>query len=142
MFAVLWKLLYLHVWYIFAMLCTFVLFAAGTTTLTPPIVSACPTVPTTLTCTSTDSSITIHRWIVSAPQHQQLMGDVSDQSGRQAFSLTPPGDTNFRYNLMLVSTSPLVSTLTTTMAMDGTMVECLSGPGGTAGTAMISITGS
>ena len=43
---------------------------------------------------------------------------------------------------MLVSTSPLVSTLTTTMSMDGTMVECLSGPGGATVTAMISIAGS
>ena len=76
----------------FAVLCTFVLFAAGTTTLTPPIVSACPTVPTTLTCNSTDSSITTHRWTVRAPQHQQLTGDIT--AGRQSVLLTPPGSTN------------------------------------------------
>ena len=79
----------------------------------------------TLSCSSTDSAITTHRWDVSVPGCGQLttiMRTNTPPNTLRAAGTNCPSGIEFHFSR--VSVSPFVSNLTTTTALDGTIVRC------------------
>ena len=100
----------------------------GTFTLTPSSVSVCPDQMVILTCSSTESTFTSHRWSTRVPGCDQLQLVVREQTPADAISGTAIGTNNcpsgIQFQATGVSSSPFVSTLMTTTAPDGTDIDC------------------
>ena len=100
--------------------------SVGTFTLTPSSVSVCPDQMVTLTCSSTESTITANGWFITVAGCDQLTLIVSD--GTPTDSRTAFGTSNcpsgIQFQAARVSSSPFVSRLTTTTAPDGTTINC------------------
>ena len=82
----------------------------------------------TLSCSSTDLTQTTHRWSIRVPGCDQLDPIVRRQTLDEVISRTafgtgncPPG---VQFQATGVSRSPFVSSLTTTTAPDGTVINC------------------
>ena len=98
----------------------------GTFTLNPSSISACPDQMVKLSCSSTESTFTAHRWTIRVPGCEEVTTIVRittlDTITRTAIGTSCPSGIEFQ--LMRVSESPFISNLTTTTALDGTIVTC------------------
>ena len=98
----------------------------GTFTLSPSSVSACPDQMVKLSCSSTESTFTTHSWTIRVPGCLQLITIVRDNTintiTETAIGTSCPSGIEFQ--LMRVSESPFISNLTTTTALNGTIVTC------------------
>ena len=111
----------------------------GATSLTPSTASACPGEVVSLTCSSDDGTAIGHRWTVSVPGYDPVHQDILN-TGSPSVSLTPAADSGVEFLITRVIPFPLVSSLTTTTALDGTVVVC-SGGSGVSSPVTIHITG-
>ena len=101
----------------------------GAFILTPSQVDACPDQSVELSCTSTDIAVTVAEWTINVPGCLELSPIIRtttppDGLTVTAFSTTgscPPG---IMFHLSTVSVSPFVSNLTTSTALDGTVINC------------------
>ena len=88
--------------------------------------SACPDQTVKLSCSSTESTFTAHRWTIRVPGCDEATNTVSD-STLNTITETATGTncpSGIEFQLMRVSESPFISNLTTTTALDGTIVTC------------------
>ena len=88
--------------------------------------SACPDQTVKLSCSSTESTDTSHGWTIRVPGCDEITNTVRDNilntiTERAIGTSCPSG---IEFQLMRVSESPFVSNLTTTTALDGTIVTC------------------
>ena len=98
----------------------------GTFVLNPSSVSACPDQVVKLSCSSTESTFTSHGWTIRVPGCEDLIPVIRDNT-LNAITVTAIGSTcpsGVEFQLMRVSESPFVSNLTTTTALDGTVITC------------------
>ena len=102
----------------------------GAITLTPSAISACPTETVTLSCSSTENTITSHGWSINVPGCDQFT-PVIRADGTESISRLASGGqdciSGIEFHISRVSVSPFVSNLTTTTALDGTTIQCLGG---------------
>ena len=94
--------------------------------MNPSSVSACPDQMVKLSCSSTESTDTSHGWTIRVPRCNELRPVVRVNTvntiTQTAIGTSCPSGIEFQ--LMRVSESPFISNLTTTTALDGTIVTC------------------
>ena len=81
----------------------------------------------TLTCSSTESTLTVHRWSIRVPQCLTLSLLVRDETLHNITTGNPSGincPSGIQFQATGITCSPSVSRLTTTTAPDGTTINC------------------
>ena len=97
--------------------------------MTPSQANACPDQSVELSCNSTDTADTVAEWTINVPGCLELSPVIRTTTPPDGLTVTavsttgscPPG---IMFHLSAVSVSPFMSNLTTSTALDGTVINC------------------
>ena len=81
----------------------------------------------TLACSSTESTLTVHRWSIRVPQCLEFSLLVRDETLHDIMTGNPSGincPSVIQFQATGITSSPSVSRLKTTTAQDGTTINC------------------